>query len=75
MMPRRDRKRPSRTPVRVALRESSGLRERVQDDSRNGFADTEKARRRLDENGIEFTGQVQAKHLPAQSTKRAGKGR
>ena len=31
------------------------------------FVDTEKARRRLDENGIEFVGtQVQAKHLPSQ---------
>ena len=30
------------------------------------FADTEKARRRLDENGIEFIGkQLQARHLPA----------
>lgn len=32
---------------------------------RVAFADTEKARRRLDENGIEFVGtQVKAKHLP-----------
>jgi hypothetical protein len=40
------------------------------------FADTEKARRRLDENGIEFVGkQVLAKHLPSAATDAKGKRR
>jgi hypothetical protein len=40
------------------------------------FADTEKARRRLDQNGIEFAGgKVLAKHLPAGTTKKPGRGR
>ncbi len=38
------------------------------------FADTEKARRRLDQDGIEFAGaQVLAKHLPAATPTKAGK--
>lgn len=40
------------------------------------FADTEIARRRLDQNGIAFAGaQVLAKHLPAFTAKKARKGK